>query len=102
VRLEPFLRYLKEKRPDTPIMVTHNPWVIHSPNVPNTFKLMRAIVKRLKAEDPAKWDNLTLGGEGPDFQLDRDYTVDGLHLNDWGMKNVGKAFAKEFLKAIGL
>lgn len=100
-RLKPFLEYLKQKRPAVPIMVTHNPWVIHSPNVQNTWKTMHSIVLALKAEDPVKWANLSLGGEGPEFQLDRDYTVDGLHLADWGMMQVGKGFAKEFLKALG-
>lgn len=100
-RLEPFLRHLKEKRPSVPIMVTHNPWVIHSPNVRNTWEVMRSTVLKLKAEDPIKWKNLSLGAESELFQLDRDYTVDGLHLADWGMMNVGKAFAKEFLKALG-
>ncbi len=65
------------------------------------FAAMSSAVLKLKAEDPIKWKNLSLGAESELFQLDRDYTVDGLHLADWGMMNVGKAFAKEFLKALG-
>ena len=98
--VEPFLRYLHAKRPDTPILVTHNPWVIHGPNVPTTFKEMCAIIGRMKAREPETWKKLYIGGTSEGTHYDRDYTVDGLHMADWGMVNVGKAFAQEFLKAI--
>ncbi|MBO7721756.1 MAG: serine hydrolase [Kiritimatiellae bacterium] len=99
-RFEKFLRYLNSKRPETPVMVTDNLWR-HSDNHDKTWKAMSDIVVRLKKEDPAKWAKLSLGCGGKEYDLDWDYTVDGLHLADWGMKQVGVAFAREVLKVIG-
>ena len=95
-RFEPFLRYLKEKRPETPMVVTCNAWR-HSAKQSAAWDAMAAIVGKLKKEDPAKWANLILAGLDPAYDADQDFTVDGLHLADHGMKTVGRLFAKEFL-----
>lgn len=42
------------------------------------------------------------GGEGEAFCADRNYAVEGVHLNDWGAWNVGRAFADDVRRALGL
>ena len=97
-RFEPFLRYLREKRPMTPIVVTKNAWC-HYPAKRRNLELMQATVAKLQKEDAAKWAKVIFAGLDPAYD-DEDFTVDGLHLADYGMMTVGKLFAKEFLSVL--
>ena len=98
-RYENFVRQLRAKRPDVPIMVTINTWC---EEWRGRNGRIQGIFRKLKEEDPVYWKNLSLGGEGDACCADRNYAVEGVHLNDWGAWNVGRAFADDVRRALGL
>ena len=98
-RYEKFVRKLHAARPAVPIIITLNTW---ADEWDDRNRAIRKVFAKLKAEDPAEWRNLSLAGEGDAFCADRNYTVEGVHLNDWGAWNVGRAFAEAVRAALGL
>lgn len=96
-RYEKFVRKLHAARPNVPIIVTLNTW---ADEWDDRNRAIRKVFEKLKSEDPSEWRDLSLAGEGEAFCADRNYTVEGVHLNDWGARNVGRAFAAAVTAAL--
>lgn len=90
-RVEPFLRSLHSAKPDVPILVMENTDVHRLKKTGPICQGFKAIIDRLKAEDPAKWKNLHWLSREEQIP-DDECTVDNCHLNDWGMINVARGF----------
>ncbi len=98
-RYEKFVRDLRAKKPGVPIVVTLNTWC---EGWADRNLEIRKVYDKIKNEDPELWKDLTLAGEGEAFCADNNYTVEGVHLNDWGAWHVGRAFAKAVREALKL
>ena len=91
-RAEKFVRGLAARRPGVPILLTANAWVLGS-EARRRDAAVRAIFDKLKVEDPARWSALHFAGDdAAALAPDADGTVDGIHLNDLGMKRAGEHF----------
>ena len=91
-RYEKFVRKLHTARPDVPIVLAAVCWEVDRPSP--RVKAANAIYAKLKREDPREWSNLHWISEDELAQDDGEYTVDGCHANDWGMIQMGRAYAK--------
>ena len=101
---EPFIRNLRAKRPDVPIIMAGACDVFcgigkHSPGLRAEEAFTKALYEKLVSEG---WKNLwylpSEGMLGDDFEG----TVDGVHPNDIGMARMGEAYAAAVAKALGL
>ena len=91
-RAEKFVRGLAARRPGVPILLTANAWVLGS-EARRRDAAVRAVFDKLKAEDPVRWSALHFAGDdAASLAPDADGTVDGIHLNDLGMKRAGDYF----------
>ena len=97
-RYEPFIRALREKRPDTPIILCEDCSIDELPTPKGRF--VRELYARLKAEDAAKWANLHIIHSEEMFPDDGEATIDHCHPNDWGMMHMGRAYAAKILDAL--
>ena len=99
-RAEPFIRALRKKRPDTPILLAEDCNVFERAPTSKS-KIIRGIYDKLKAEDPTLWKNLHYLEAKEMLGHDSEGTVDGCHPNDLGMMRQGKVYGnaiKEILK----
>jgi len=95
---EPFIRNLRAKRPDVPIVMAEQCDVyMNGPNAKDKF--MKALYDKLVAEG---WKNLVYLPKDDMYTGDLDGTVDGCHPNDLGMKSMSLAFGKAVRQALGL
>lgn len=92
-RAEPFIRALRDKRPDTPILLAEGASVFESAPS-STALVLRSIYDKLKAEDAVKWSKLHYLEARDMLGHDGEGTVDGCHPNDLGMMRQGVAFGK--------
>lgn len=100
-RYERFVRALRDRRPDTPVLVTANGW-IYNVRHHECAELIKGIAEKLKAEDPVKWSKLFFAGDyGDDIGPDGEGTMDGVHLNDLGSRRVGEVFGRAIRKILG-
>ena len=91
-RMERFIRRLAERRPGVPILLTANRFVMGD-EARRRDAAVRAVYDKLKAEDSRAWDNLHFAGDDADaLAPDDDGSVDGIHINDLGMKRAGDYF----------
>ena len=101
-RMEAFVRGLAERRPGVPILLTANAWVMGG-EARRRDAFVRDLVAKLKAEDPARWASLHFAGDDATaLAPDSDGTVDGIHLNDLGMKRAGEYFGGVIRDILGL
>ena len=98
-RFEKFVRELHRRKPATPIMMTVNWWLLRGSD--RNWAVKR-LYKKLKRENSPLSEKLYLGGDDFKFCSDRNFTVEGVHLNDWGAWQVGRGFAEEIRQALGL
>ncbi len=92
-RALPFIRALREKRPDTPILLAEDCNAFgRAPT--SKSKIMRGIYDKLKAEDPALWQKLHYLEAKEMLGHDHEGTVDGVHPNDLGMMRQGEVFGR--------
>jgi lysophospholipase L1-like esterase len=96
-RAEPFIRALREKRPDTPILLAEDCNAFERAPTPKS-KILRGIYDKLKAEDPTRWENLHYLEAKEMLGHDYEGTVDGCHPNDLGMMRQGKVFGNAIKK----
>ena len=97
-RYEPFVRNLRAKRPDVPIVMAEQCDVfMGAPNAKDS--LVRRIYEKLTAEG---WKGLCYLPKAGMYSGDRDGTVDGVHPNDLGMGTMAKAFGAAVKTALGL
>ncbi len=97
-RYEPFIRALRAKRPDTPIIMAEQCDVfMRGPNAKDVF--IRALYDKLIAEG---WKNLVYLPKAKMYSGDGEGTVDGCHPNDLGMMSMANAFAEAVREALKL
>ncbi len=95
---EPFIRNLRAKRPDVPIVMAErcDVWC-KGPNDQDVY--IRKLYEKLVAEG---WKNLVYLPKDKMFTGDFDGTVDGCHPNDLGMRSMADAFAPAVKAALKL
>ena len=95
---EPFIRNLRAKRPDVPIVMAEQCDVFcGGPNSKDRF--IKALYDQLVAEG---WKNLVYLPKGGMYSGDTEGTVDGCHPNDIGMKSMSNAFGAAVAEALRL
>lgn len=92
-RAEPFVRKLREKRPDTPILLAEDCNVFEQAPTAKA-RILRGVYDKLKAEAPALWKNLHYLEAKEMLGHDGEGTVDGCHPNDLGMMRMGEVFGQ--------
>ena len=93
---EPFIRNLRAKRPDVPIVMAEQCDVFcRGPNEKDVF--MRKLYEKLVAEG---WKDLVYLPKDGMYSGDLEGTVDGTHPNDLGMMSMAKAFGKAVKTAL--
>lgn len=95
---EPFIRNLRARRPNVPIVMVEQGDVYQTqPNANDRF--VRALYGKLVVEG---WENLVYLTKDAMFPHDTEGTVDGTHPNDWGMMSLAGAYGEAVKKALGL
>ena len=97
-RYEPFIRALRAKRPDVPIVMAEQCDVFCRP-ASEKDKFIRALYEKLVAEG---WKNLVYLPKDEMYTGDTEGTVDGCHPNDIGMASMAKAFGGAIKEALKL
>lgn len=97
-RFEPFIRRLRELKPEVPILICENINVDHG----KWRAFSRAVYERLKREDAAAWRDLHYLAREEQLPDDDDLTLDRCHPNDAGARLVGRAYARAIGKILGL
>ena len=95
---KPFIRNLRAKRPDVPIVMAEQCDVYGGGANPKDVFVIR-LYNRLVAEG---WTNIVYLPKDEMFADDREGTVDGIHPNDHGMMSLAKAYEEAVKKALGL
>ena len=95
---EPFIRNLRAKRPDVPIVMAEHCNVYGNARDGNDV-FIRKLYDRLVAEG---WKKLVYLPNDEMYTGDYEGTVDGCHPNDLGMQSMKDAFGKAVRKALGL
>lgn len=95
---EKFVRNLRAKRPNVPIVMAEQCDVyMNEPNGKDRF--IRKLYEKFTAEG---WKNLVYLPKDKMYTGDFDGTVDGCHPNDLGMRSMADAFGSAVGKALGL
>ena len=95
---EPFIRNLRAKRPDVPIVMAERCDVFcREPNSQDRY--IRRLYEKLVAEG---WKNLVYLPKERLYCDDFEGTVDGVHPNDYGMAAMAKGFGAAVKTALGL
>lgn len=95
---EPFIRNLRAKRPDVPIVMAERPDVYcRAPDFKDNY--VKTLYGKLVAEG---WSNLVYLPKAGMFADDFEGTVDGVHPNDWGAMSLARAYGKAVKTALGL
>ena len=95
---EAFIRNLRAKRPDVPIVMAEQCDVFcGGPNAKDRF--MRALYEKFLSEG---WKNLVYLPKTDMYNGDFEGTVDGCHPNDLGMMTMADAFGAAVKKALKL
>lgn len=97
-RYEPFIRNLRAKRPDVPIVLAGRCDVFCGNTLPNE-RYVSELYKKLKAEG---WKNLYFLPKDEMYPDDFEGTVDGCHPNDLGMMSLAKAYGAAVKEALNL
>ncbi len=98
-RAEPFIRALREKCPDTPILLAEDCNVFGKAPTPKS-RILRATYEKLKAEDASKWSKLHYLEAKDMLGHDGEGTVDGCHPNDLGMQRQGTVYGQALQKVL--
>ena len=99
-RYEPFVRKLKALRPETPILLCGGCTEKPAPRPQEVYA--KGVYDKLKAEDPAKWENLHFLSGVNQLPNDSDCTTDHCHPNDYGFMQMGPVYAQAVKKILGL
>ena len=88
-RYEPFIRTLRARHPGVPVVCLENTVLVHPEVDRERNAAVRAIVAKFAAEGGAPVEIVRTAEMIPDDEC----TVDGAHLNDWGMMSVARGVA---------
>ena len=99
---EPFVRNLRARRPDVPIVMAEACDVFegggeYSPRLDAMDRYLHGLYERLVAEG---WKDLHYLSKEGMYEEDGEGTVDGVHPNDLGMKTLSIAFGRAVRKAL--
>ncbi len=95
---EPFIRALRAKRPDVPIVMAEQCDVFcGGPNDKDRF--IKELYDKLVAEG---WKNLVYLPKDGMYSGDLEGTVDGCHPNDHGMESLARAFGRAVSSALNM
>jgi len=97
-RFEPFLRELRKRRPQTPILCAEDCCTFRDRTEKGRF--VEALLEKLRKEDHEKWSALYFLSNLEQMRRDGEETVDGCHPNDCGMKTMGEAFGRMYRKIL--
>ena len=97
---EPFVRKLKDLRPDTPILLCGGCTEKPTPRPQEVYA--RSIYDKLKAEDPSRWANLYFLPGVDQLPNSSDCTTDHCHPNVYGFMYMGPVYAQAVKKILGL
>ena len=95
-RYEPFIRNLRAKRPDVPIVMAGKSDVYCGGPIDKDV-CVRTLYERLVAEG---WTNLVHLPKDGMYSGDFEVTVDGTHPNNWGMLSLAAAYGKAVKTAL--
>jgi len=95
---EPFIRNLRAKRPDVPIVMAEQ-CDVYGGGLNAKDRYVKALYEKLVAEG---WKNLVYLTKDEMFPCDMNGTVDGVHPNDWGMVSLAKAYGNAVKQALRL
>lgn len=95
---EPFIRNLRAKRPNVPIVMAEQ-CDVYCEGPSEKDIIMRKLYEKLVAEG---WKHLEYLPKDEMYTGDMEGTVDGTHLNDIGMQSMKDAFARAVRKALRL
>lgn len=95
---EKFIRNLRAKRPDVPIVMAEQ-CDVFCKKVCDKDEFIRKLYEKLVAEG---WTKLTYLPKDEMYTGDLEGTVDGVHPNDLGMQSMKNAFSKAVKEALGL
>lgn len=95
---EPFIRNLRKKRPDVPIVMAEHCNVYGNAR-DDKDRFIRGLYEKLIAEG---WKDIIYLPNDEMYAGDFEGTVDGVHPNDLGMQSMAKAFGKAVKKSLGL
>ena len=98
VNYEPFIRNLRAKRPNVPIVMAEHCMVFGNEK-DDKDRFIRALYEKLVAEG---WKDLVYLPNDEMNSGDYEGTVDGCHPNDLGMQTMKEAFGKAVRQALGL
>lgn len=102
-RYEPFIRNLRAKRPDVPIVMAGQCDVYYKPGGASRFadkeSFTASLYRKLLSEG---WKNLHYLPFDAQLSFDGEGTVDGCHPNDLGMKDMAAAYGKAVKEALKL
>ena len=98
VNYEPFIRNLRAKRPNVPIVMAEHCMVFGNEK-DDKDRFIRALYEKLVAEG---WKDLVYLPNDEMYSGDYEGTVDGCHPNDLGMQTMKEAFGKAVRQALGL
>ena len=96
---ERFVRGLRQRRPNTPILLVGGCTQFNEPRPQEVFA--RGVYDKLKAEDPVKWANLSFLGGVEQLPKEGEATFDFCHPNDWGAMQMGRVYAAAIRRALG-
>ena len=95
-RYEPFIRNLRAKRPNVPIVMAGKSDVYCGEPIDKDV-CVRTLYERLVAEG---WTNLVHLPKDGMYTGDFEGTVDGTHANNWGMVSLAAAYCKAVKQAL--
>ena len=96
---EKFIRNLRAKRPDVPIVMAEQSDVYKKGRFDEINGMQKALYEKLVAEG---WKNLVYLPADDMFDDSLEGTVDGCHPNDLGMVTMAKAYGRAVAKALNL
>lgn len=97
-RYEPFVRNLRAKRPNVPIVLAGRSDVFGGGPLAQD-DLVRAIYEKLVAEG---WTKLSFIPKTGMYDADGEGSIDGIHPNDTGMASMARVYGRTIRKALGL
>lgn len=96
---EPFLRQLRKRRPDTPIIMCGRCTILDRIN--NSEQNMLKIRNRLLKEEPELMKNTYYIPGTEMLPKTDDCLADTIHPNDWGHNYMGRLYAEKILEVLG-